>query len=203
MDSTRSTSHAARVESDKSHETKQIGRKKSVSFAPRTKGYIIPNIQSMSRRTKEILWQTPADKKTDENDMVKTVRAIRKGQQVAFDDPDLCARGIEHLIDYAALLRKSNQREAMLDAVLGTQELHWRLGYRQADPEDIRDASVRCSKIDAQRAVRIANQDAVEARKIHKLSLKKQVQEARLRRYTTYSNTVKEDTAHRYVRVVN
>ena len=192
MDSTRSTSQnsTARAESGKSDETRQ----KSVRFAPRTKGYIIPSLDSMSRRTKQILWQTPEDKKNDENDMVNTVRAIRKGRQMAFDDPDLCARGLECLVDYAALLRKRNQREAMLDAVLGTQELQWQLGHRQANPEDIRDASVRCSKIDAQRAVRIANQDAIEARKIHKLSLKKQVQEARLRRST--SDPVKEKKTH-------
>ena len=133
--------------------------------------------------------------------MVNTVRAIRKGKQMHFDDPDMCARGLECLVDYAALLRKRNQREAILDAVLGTQEIQWQLGHRQADPEEIRDASVRCSKTDTQRAVKIANQDAVEARKIHKLSLKKQLQEAKLRRST--SNPTKEDTAHAYVRVAN
>ena len=182
-------------------ETKQIGRKKSVRFAPRTKGYIIPNIQSMSRRTKQLLWQTPEEKKNDENEMLHTVRKIRKGQQIPFDDPDMCARGLESIGDYAVLLRKRNQREALLNAVLGTQELQWQLGHRQGDKEDIREASIRCTKTDTQRAISIASRDAVEARKIHKLSLKKQVQEAKLRSSTCTSNPTKQESMS--VRVAN
>ena len=158
-------------------EQRRHRRHRKVSFALRAQALVIPSLEAYSERQKGLMWRTPSEKQADQAELVKTVRAARQGilQQPGPKSSGLCGRGLEHLCCPTSMRLKVRRRELLLDAVLDNQEEQWQRGTFHADPEIIRTIAIAHTKVDTERAIRLAAEDEAFVRSLRKLENKPKV----------------------------
>ena len=154
-------------------------RKKSVTFASRAQALIIPNVQDYTDAQKQRMWQTPEDKKSDQADLVRTVRAARTANveittsnrrcSIEDDEDELCYRGLEHLCSPASMNLKVRRREKLNDALLDEQDAQWQSGAFHVDDEVLRAISIKITAYDTKRAIMLAAQDEAEVKAMRRM----------------------------------
>ena len=125
----------------------------------------------MSKDQKKSIWWTPREKRSNDDDVIKTVRAARRGQLPQFDET-ISTRGLEHLIcpDTNRLLKARHADR--INAVLDVQEREWQLGNLHASPKTIKRISRRYSRDDVNRAIMLAAGDEAYVRGLRRLDAK-------------------------------
>ena len=153
--------------------------KKSVTFGTNTRNCIIPSCLDMDEAQKESIWRTDEDIKNNDQEIMKTARAIIKKtkkstttttQNDADDDTaSICARGLECLVIGSDARRRREQHKLeLIDAVLDAQDSQWKMGNYHADPDILRAASETHSYEDVCRALTLAAADEAFVRREHK-----------------------------------
>lgn len=158
-------------EQQQQQEQRRHRRHRKVSFALRAQALVVPSLEAYSERQKGLMWQTPSEKKADQAELVKTVRAARQGmlqQPGSKSVAGLCGRGLEHLCCTTSMRLMVQRRELLLDAVLDNQEEQWQQGTFHADPEIIRKIAIAHTKVDTERAIRLAAEDEAFVRGLRK-----------------------------------
>ena len=143
--------------------------RKTVTFAPKAQAVVIPNVHDYTTQQKRQMWQTPEEKKADQQELVRTVRFARQHQGPLQDDDQICTRGLEHLCSPASMSLKVRRREALNDAVLDSQEDQWQRGIFHADAEVLRRLSLAHSKADTDRAIMLAARDEAVVKALQRL----------------------------------
>mmetsp|Transcript_27425 Transcript_27425/g.79034 ORF Transcript_27425/g.79034 Transcript_27425/m.79034 type:complete len:262 (-) Transcript_27425:1726-2511(-) len=126
-----------------------------VTFSPKTRVRVIPSQRDMSTELKNKFWRTEEETKASNEEIVRTVNAVRSAsryRQPFSEDDTRCARGLEKLIP-AASLRLKARRAMLTDAVLSAQEEEWEEGNWLAEPEFLRNISKAYSNASVDEAV--------------------------------------------------
>ena len=152
-------------------------RKKSVTFASRAQALVISNVQDYTDAQKQRMWQTVEDKKTDQADLVRTVRAARtanieittSNRRSSIDEDELCYRGLEHLCSPASMKLKVRRREKLNGALLDEQDAQWQSGAFHANDEVLRAISIEITSYDIKRAIILAAQDEAEVKAMRRI----------------------------------
>ena len=145
--------------------TSKIIVKRSVQFANRTRIYLIPSINDMSEEAKSEIWGTDEqDKEEAEEDIVKTIRAMRSGKKTEEDDR-FCSRGLEHMQSAAHMEQRRINKDCAFDAVLDEQDRQWSAGHSDDDADAIANASASASQWAREKALQMGASDEAYVRR--------------------------------------
>ena len=127
---------------------------KSVSFASENKFLVIPSLDDMSEAEKDAIFMTPKEVKDNQNEIIQTVRAARRGQLSSpSNDIAYCMRGLEAVLCPTTCQRIQTHRISRINAVLDAQDREWQKGAVHVDPNILKGFSERFSREDVDRAI--------------------------------------------------
>lgn len=136
---------------------------KSVHFVQENAIYLIPHLDDFSNEELSSLWYDSGDYMEMKNQYKETIFLMECGKMM--DEVEHTARGLEYRTQEGVWTRYENKRDAY-NAVLDEQDLQWKLD--SDDFEQIRKVYLEYSTKCTVAAVKIAEQDADEAKNIHK-----------------------------------
>ena len=154
-------------------------RRRSVSFAPKTRLRQIPSLLEMTREEIASIWQTSTDRSQSISDIAETIRIVR-GLKDFCNEADIsssiqedqyCERGIEGHIDERHKQRSIQQRRLVVAAVLSKQESLRQQFFDPAETcnreKELANVSATISRESAKKARVVAKKDLMAARGIH------------------------------------
>ena len=97
----------------------------SVSFAERTRIYLVERLSDFSDAEIDAVWITPEENKASLADVAKNVQAMRRN---ATEDHShgLCFRGLESLKSASIVQATKINKEKHVDAILDEQDRQWK-----------------------------------------------------------------------------
>jgi len=113
-------------------------------------------------------WTTDEDSKRNEDDIIKTVKAMRQtssSRTKQNDDDNMCFRGLEHMQCKEILQQRKVNKESVIDTVLDEQERQWDANVH--DDTKIAAASISVSKSAVQNAVTAGRSDAAHSHRMN------------------------------------
>ena len=146
--------------------------KKSVTFAPKSRCLNIRSHRDMSRAEKEMVWMTPQETKAIDAEVIKTVRAARRGRLPSSFDEKVSIRGLENIICPIAGQQKRARQANRINAVLNAQEEAWANGIDLANLKLLKAISKKYSKEDVDKAIMQAASDEAYCRGMRRLEAK-------------------------------
>ena len=143
----------------------------------------------MDEAQKKSIWRTDEDIKNNDQEIIKTARAIVKKikeastttttqNDVDDDTESICLGDLEcPVIGGDARRRRDQHKLELIDAVLDAQDRQWQMGNYHADPDVLRAASETHSYEDVCRAFTLAAGDEAFVRREHKRRHRHRVQQ--------------------------
>ena len=126
----------------------------------------------MSDAERDAIWRTKADILANDNEIIETVRAARRGcLPTSFDDTH-CIRGLEKVISRSATRNTNRSHSRRIEAVLNAQDEAWEQGLFLADEHLLKNMSEAISKDDLEKAIMQAASDEAYCRGIRRLEAK-------------------------------
>ena len=126
----------------------------------------------MSDAERDATWRTKVDTLANDNEIIETVRAARRGYlPTSFDDTH-CIRGLEKVISRSATRNANRSHSRRIEAVLNAQDEAWEQGLFLADEHLLKNMSEAISKDDLEKAIMQAASDEAYCRGIRRLEAK-------------------------------
>ena len=126
----------------------------------------------MSDAERDATWRTKADTLANDNEIIETVRAARRGYlPTSFDDTH-CIRGLEKMISRSATRNANRSHSKRIETVLNAQAEAWEQGFFLADEHLLKNISEAISNEDFEKAIMQAASDEAYCRGIRRLEAK-------------------------------
>ena len=107
--------------SAKQHQKKE----RRLQFSRRTRIYLIPTLDEFTQSEYDAYYRTPQDERESQDHLVKTITTARQyeGGNLPQDlQVQLTTRGIEHMTCSTRMLRRSENKKRVINAVLDEQD---------------------------------------------------------------------------------
>mmetsp|Transcript_26484 Transcript_26484/g.76423 ORF Transcript_26484/g.76423 Transcript_26484/m.76423 type:complete len:205 (-) Transcript_26484:913-1527(-) len=144
-------------------------KKKSVSFATKSRCLVVPSHRDMTNAEKEAIWRTPDESRASDFEVITTVNAARRGRLSNSFGETVCLRGLEAIICPATGQRVKKRQMNRINAVLEAQNKQWQEGFVHASAKMLKRISTEYSKEDAKRAIMQAASDEAYCRGMRRL----------------------------------
>lgn len=128
-----------------------------VTFVKRTYVYNIPSLKEFTDDEISQTWLTPQDEKRIQNDMLRTIVCMRKGD----NSIGMCTRGLDHLKSSERTRRRALDKQRVVHAVLSEQSNQFHRGIYSS--KNIASVSSALSRRARDRAILLATHDAIDA----------------------------------------
>ena len=132
----------------------------SVSFAERTRIYLVESLSDFSDAEIDAVWITPEENKTSLADVAKNVQAMRSNA-TEDDSQGLCFRGLEALKNASILQATKINKEKHVNAILDEQDRQWE--EAEISHDEIAKVSQSSSEQARQHAVAKGHHDTIVA----------------------------------------
>ena len=126
----------------------------------------------MTDAERDATWRTKADILANDNEIIETVRAARRGHLPTSFDDTRCIRGLEKVISRSATRNANRSHTRRIDAILNAQDEAWQQGLFLADERLLKIISETISKDDIEKAIMQAASDEAYCRGIRRLEAK-------------------------------